>query len=227
MGMNMEYIHIKNLEKYHPGYKDRPFSWLKVKTDTVDGDPDMELLDEIDWGRFFRMALLELRAKKPLPNTEEYWVRHGFNRLKTRPIEHTLKALNGFIERIQEENANPLRSPDGGVTPIKNERIIDKSRVEYINNNRVEKKCTFDFEVLWDLYPNKVGKKISEKHFNATIKTEKDFENIRAALDNYLKSDRVKKGFIQNGSTWFNDWQGWIAVGLPKGTGPECFEVKK
>ena len=39
-----------------------------------------------------------------------------------------------------------------------------------------------------------------------------DFIKIKTALKNYLESDRVKKGFIQNGSTWFNDWQGWLEV---------------
>jgi len=66
------------------------------------------------------------------------------------------------------------------------------------------------FEKIWVLYPNKVGKKEALRHFKTSIKTEEDYKNINIALINYLKSERVVKGFVQNGSTWFNNWQDWI-----------------
>jgi len=66
------------------------------------------------------------------------------------------------------------------------------------------------FNVIWNKYPNRVGKKVAEKHFKATVKTEEDLNSIEKALDVYLKSERVEKGFVQNGSTWFNNWQDWI-----------------
>lgn len=66
------------------------------------------------------------------------------------------------------------------------------------------------FETVWKLYPNRQGKKHAIRHFLATVKTEKDFNDIQTAVRNYLRCDRVKNGYIQNGSTWFNDWQSWI-----------------
>lgn len=66
------------------------------------------------------------------------------------------------------------------------------------------------FIAVWDLYPKKVGMKQAERHFNQTVKTEDDLVRIRSALENYLKSERVFKGFVQNGSTWFNNWQDWV-----------------
>ena len=68
----------------------------------------------------------------------------------------------------------------------------------------------FDFEEIWKNYPNKVGKKESFKHFKATVKTKYDFDNLKIALKKYIDSDRVQKGFIQNGNTWFNNWKDWI-----------------
>jgi hypothetical protein len=71
----------------------------------------------------------------------------------------------------------------------------------------------FDFDAIWTKYPRKVGRRAAERHFRASVKTEDDFKNIHLALENYLQSDRVKKDdgkYIQNGSTWFNDWQGWL-----------------
>lgn len=68
----------------------------------------------------------------------------------------------------------------------------------------------FSFEEIWNLYPNKVGRKAAERHFKASVKEEKDFAEIKIALKNYTASDNVRKGFVQNGSTWFNNWRDWI-----------------
>lgn len=66
------------------------------------------------------------------------------------------------------------------------------------------------FDEVWGQYPVKDGKKAAERHFRATVKTLEDFEAIKKALQNYLASDKVKKGFIKNGSTWFNNWRDWV-----------------
>lgn len=65
------------------------------------------------------------------------------------------------------------------------------------------------FELIWQNYPNKDGRKAAEKHFRASVKSEQDWMDIQRALENYLGSERVVKGFIKNGSTWFNNWRDW------------------
>jgi hypothetical protein len=66
------------------------------------------------------------------------------------------------------------------------------------------------FEQIWGQYPEKSGKKQAFAHFRASVKTDADWDNIKLALANYLKCDRVASGFVQNGKTWFNNWQDWI-----------------
>lgn len=66
------------------------------------------------------------------------------------------------------------------------------------------------FDLVWGSYPRKDGRRQAERSFMASVKTEKDWQDIQAALKNYLASDRVKNGFIKNGSTWFNNWRDWI-----------------
>ena len=66
------------------------------------------------------------------------------------------------------------------------------------------------FESLWHDYPSKDGRKEAFKHFFVSVKSHDDFSKCRMALDNYLKSNRVKDGYIKNGSTWFNNWRDWI-----------------
>lgn len=72
------------------------------------------------------------------------------------------------------------------------------------------KTTVFNFDIIWDKYPKRVGKKESLRHFRASVKTEQDYDAIFKALENYLKSERVFNGFVQNGSTWFNNWQDWL-----------------
>lgn len=97
----MTFIHIRNLEKYHPGYKDRELVWAKVYFGLVQGDPEFELIkSEVDKWRFVAMICLELRAKKPLPNDPRYWQK-WFN-IQKRPMSFTLKVLQPFIDICNE-----------------------------------------------------------------------------------------------------------------------------
>src|SRR3990172_676001 len=142
----MEYIHIRNLEKFHPGYKDRQLLWAKIHFAIVQGDPEFELIDnEIDKWRFVAMICLELRAQKPLPNLDSYWQKQGFN-LKKRPMSLSLKMLHNFVNSVSDaENAVPQSRGE-------------ESRGEEIVSER-------DFETVWKSYPNRVGKKNALRHF--------------------------------------------------------------
>ena len=70
--------------------------------------------------------------------------------------------------------------------------------------------CKLKFDAIWQKYPKRVGRKAAGKHYKVSVKTEQDYLDIQKALENYIRSETVKKGFIQNGSTWFNNWKDWI-----------------
>lgn len=103
------------------------------------------------------------------------------------------------------------------------DKIIRKSYVNHMGNENENKndnikdnnKAEFDFEKIWDKYPNKDGKKAAIRYFRSSVKTKEDFKNINLALDNYLKSERVKNGYIKNGSTFFNNWRDFISWDEP------------
>ncbi len=192
----MQYLHIKNLDKYHPSYKDRSLIWCKAYFSMLNSDPEFELLCEIDKWRFIAFIMLELQLKKPIPLDNIYLARKGFN-LKNRPISLTLQMLHTLVE---------VRNAD-----------VTQSRVEYnrIEKSRIEENCISPIVnklwiTLWDKYPKKIGKRNAEKHFINSVKTEQDCKDITTALDHYLKSERVFKGYIQNADTWFNNWRDWI-----------------
>ena len=85
----------------------------------------------------------------------------------------------------------------------------------------------FDFESVWVRYPNRIGKKEALRHFNASVKTGQDFIDINKALDNYVISDKVKRGFIQNGSTWFNNWRDYVDITVATGKSQAVLDVER
>lgn len=99
--------------------------------------------------------------------------------------------------------------------PTNNQQITTNNNNNNENNKKEiykEKKISISFENIWNQYPRKDGRKQAEQHFKVSVKTEQAYIDIQKALANYLKSDNVKKGFIKNGSTWFNNWQDWVNV---------------
>ena len=95
---------------------------------------------------------------------------------------------------ITSNNTNDLQNPKKSKEVL---RSIKKRKEE-------------EFLSLWNKYPNKVGKKEALRHYQTSVKTEEEVVLINKALESYLKSERVAKGFIQNASTWFNDWRTWV-----------------
>ena len=74
-----------------------------------------------------------------------------------------------------------------------------------------------DFEQLWAMYPNKLGKKHAERHFRASVKTEQDLANIKIAMQKFLSSPVVfgDPQYIPHGKTWFYNWQDWVTYEPP------------
>jgi uncharacterized phage protein (TIGR02220 family) len=104
--------------------------WAKIYFDMVQGDPDCELIEsEIDWARLVKMILLELRARKPLPNSNRYWVKNGFD-VKKRPMSLTLQMLHNFVD-IGTELSKDC-AIEKSKRRVDKEEDKDKSRVEEI-----------------------------------------------------------------------------------------------
>lgn len=73
----------------------------------------------------------------------------------------------------------------------------------------------FDFDLVWRKYPKKIGRPEALRHFKATVKTPADWDAINLALEHYLaylNINQTDRKFIKHGSTWFNQWRGWIEV---------------
>ena len=113
------------------------------------------------------------------------------------------------IKSFMSGGENPP-SPGGGNPPSNNNS--NKNNNIYSSNCPTQALSSpiLAFEEVWLAYPKKVGKKKAMAHFKASVKTAVDVENIKKALRQYLASERVKNGFVQDGCRWFGNWSDWI-----------------
>ena len=167
----MQYLHIKQLEKYHPGYKDRTLQWAKIYFQMVQGDPDCEMIEnEIDWARLIKFILLELQAKKPIPLDERYLVKKGFD-LKKRPISLTLQMLHNFINVSTE---------------LQKESHVDKEKEEDKDKDK-------DVVPFWNYFLLKVKKKFKLTNDNKLLITKKlkdyTIDQLKYAVDRFVEDD--------------------------------------
>jgi hypothetical protein len=100
----MEEVHVKNLEKYLPEYKDRVLTWFKFHfRDSLDrktklkcknffNDEMIEALDEIDKYRYISLIAKEAELGRPVPLDEKRVFEMGWN-VKKRPISLTIRML--------------------------------------------------------------------------------------------------------------------------------------
>jgi len=92
--------------------------------------------------------------------------------------------------------------------------------VEHMENENENINVVNMFNKIYVRYPKKIGKKEAFRHFKASVKTGEDLKKINLALDNYLGSERVANKYIQNASTWFNNWSDWVDYKEDPGSGP-------
>lgn len=121
-------------------------------------------------------------------------------------------AKKGWENRCKSNaNAMPKHMPIENENEIANATNTTKRTTKTTSLNNEE------FEILWQIYPNKLGKKAALRHYNATVITPEDRESIHKALDNFIEYCKDKEPkFIQHGSTWFNNWHDWVAYIKPE-----------
>lgn len=162
----MEQVHVKNLEKYLPGFTDRTFAWLKlyfrdtkdpetkIKRTGIFNDTEFMALDEIDRYRFISLACMQgfLGKSVPLHARNLAWM--GWN-LKKRSKSKTLLMLHSFVD------VSPV-----DVTQSRVDIRVEKSRVE---ESREEKKKFLDFVFLTENEYKKLVQKYGEKNTQRLI----------------------------------------------------------
>ena len=135
-------------------------------------------------------------------NTGSIWFVHDFVCFQNGQLSMNNNLHRSIYHRLKEKGVTPDEGFGRGLGTSTSNGKGKGNKVIYIGG--------VHFEQIWTLYPSKVGKKRAEKYFYSSVQTEEDFGNMKKALNNYKLSKRVKDGYVQNASTWFNNWSDWI-----------------
>lgn len=91
----------------------------------------------------------------------------------------------------------------------KDNSIIDTSIIEDKSNNILTPEK--EFEILWKMYPRKIGKDKALSYYIKARKNKKcptTFEQVEQGIKNYcaeIKAKKIETQYIKHGSTWFNN----------------------
>lgn len=101
-----------------------------------------------------------------------------------------------------------------GVEPVRTGKQVEPVKV--IGSENGSKRGS-GFEAFWAVYPKRVKKKGAEAKFRAAIKSGVDLARLVSAAETYAKTDRVRRGYVLDPTTWLNNgcWDDDPAEGQP------------
>jgi hypothetical protein len=82
-----------------------------------------------------------------------------------------------------------------------------RSKDKLIKDNNNRSKMNDEFDLLWDMYPRKEGKKSALKAYEKARKSGTTYEEVETGIRLYLcyiEDNKIERRFIKMGSTWFN-----------------------
>lgn len=102
--------------------------------------------------------------------------------------------------RIEENNIEKNRVEKGSIEKISGEIFTD-------THNKKDETLKNEFDILWNLYPNKKSKSKALTYYISARKKGTSYEDIESGIYKYLdyiKSEKIDPKFIKHASTWFN-----------------------
>ena len=118
----------------------------------------------------------------------------------------------GFTDDLDEmktmyEGSEPnVRLTLANDTEVRSKKLEVRSKKLEVNKEHTSAKLTEDFDKLWNLYPNKQGKKKAKSSYERAIQsgtTNKEIQDGIESYKNHLKqNDWLKPA---HGATWFNN----------------------
>lgn len=113
--------------------------------------------------------------------------------------------------RLDKNSIDTIDHQDDRVIAFDSKKTT-KSKTELIN----------EFELLWKLYPRKIGKEKSlKKYLEYSKNTDDLFEKVKDGINNYLeyiKTNSIENSYIKHGTTYFNNksWEDEYPTGKTK-----------
>lgn len=153
MAVKVKAVHVVNIEKYVPAYKDRAFSWLKIycrdaydkKTDThyrsFFDDDEITHLDELNRYRFISLVAREVTLGGPVPLDERNLKIMGWD-LEKCSKSRTLAVLQKLVVSVTETGGFCNRK--GSFLLHGNEIVCDTAKAKAKAKDKAKAKAKAD-----------------------------------------------------------------------------------
>ncbi len=177
----MQKLHVINVGKHNPNYKDRTNVWMKLKFNVLKDHSFVRLCETDKW-RFIHFIILEIETKTPTPLDNEYLKKQGFD-LKSRCLTSTIRQLedsklveirseaeweqvNSRSEADQKQESGDVDSKGvkGKSVTKKRKEKRRKEKITYVADNPptlleitdyiIEKEYDVDAQYFFDKYSN-------------------------------------------------------------------------
>lgn len=226
----MKCVHVRNIEKYQPGYKDRRNHYAKVYLAMIQGDPEAENLGEVEFARLVKFVVLETCNLRPTPIDKKYLSKRNFD-FGLQDLDQTLAMLSHFIE-IVDVTETYTHDAATVTIPYTHDHILEERRGE-------ERTCVTELEIppkdpspspqvprppspsgkattqgfdrFWRAYPKKKSKGDAERAWKKLQPDEPLQDSILDAIERARTSAEWKKDggqYIPYPATWLNA-KGW------------------
>ena len=190
---------------------DQPLNIMRIALKTLsqfgmiewrDGEP----IQIINWEKHQSTDKMARMKEQTRIRQQKYYYR---NKLRELGFDVDAEGFTDDLEKLKDkfENAEKphVRLALANETEVRSKKEEVRSKKKEVNKPS-SAQLTEDFEKLWDLYPNKQGKKKALTAYKKAIKegtTNKQIQDGIVAYKKYLKREEWQKP--AHGSTWFHN----------------------
>lgn len=121
-----------------------------------------------------------------------------------------IKAKKKALDRIKELKSQPTINPCERVEQGLDDPLSISISISTSNKGGVGEK---KLEEIYAVYPKKLGKKRGMAKLKTILKNEKDVENMKISINNYishLKKNGTENKFIKQFDTFLGSWEDWL-----------------
>jgi len=185
-----EFLSVKNWSEYQH-YRDRCPPWIKLHTKILN-DRKFAMLSCASRGLLMQLWILASEKDGTIPN--------DLNEIKFRLRDNTIKQTDVNL-LIEKGFLNGCKQVQADASKCKQTLPRDRDRDREEKNNE-------HFDIFWQAYPRKIGKKPALKIWNKLNPSEELVRTILKAIEAQKETKNWKKDngqFIPHPSTWLNN----------------------
>lgn len=215
----------REFQHYDPAKRTPP--WIKIHVAQLDPTVHPKFTDLSDGAKLtlHHLRLLAATCRNRIPLQ---WINKAHLNMSTNPKLQELEDA-GFVASIDDSEVDSIAAIEGASsTPLArtsgslgsllwDTQNLTEEEESKTQRGVLAKSPAEAFDEIWKNIlakpvPEPVGKKDAQRHYLASVASPVDAADCLVALENYRRSERVQKGFVQNASTWFNNWRDWLSV---------------